>query len=91
MSETTGNSSNHTAKAIGSGNGTHSEQQTAASSQPPGDGAMAALGELICRLNPYTRLPPDATTGERTGKMELRYAAGTQARCEISGGGRREP
>src|SRR6266568_4286418 len=33
--------------------------------------SMAALGELICRLNPYTDLPPDATTGEQTGEMEI--------------------
>jgi hypothetical protein len=32
---------------------------------------MAALGELICRLNPYTELPQDKTTGLSTGEMEV--------------------
>jgi len=33
---------------------------------------MAALGELICRLNPYTELPEDRQTGLKTGEMELK-------------------
>ncbi len=37
----------------------------------PQDPEMAALGELICRLNPYTRLPPDQTTGLSTGDMQV--------------------
>jgi len=37
----------------------------------PRDDGMAALGELICRLNPYTELPVDMTTGVQTGKMEV--------------------
>lgn len=32
---------------------------------------MCALGELICRLNPYTKLPKDPTTGLSTGGMEI--------------------
>ena len=32
---------------------------------------MAALGELICRLNPYTELPFDKTANMQTGKMEV--------------------
>jgi hypothetical protein len=35
------------------------------------DPGMAALGELICRLNPYTDLPKDPTTGRKTGDMQL--------------------
>jgi hypothetical protein len=35
------------------------------------DTGMNALGELICRLNPYTRLPKDPTTGLQTGLMEV--------------------
>lgn len=35
------------------------------------DPGMAALGELICRLNPYTRLPDDPATGLQTGFMEV--------------------
>jgi hypothetical protein len=35
------------------------------------DDEMAALGELICRLNPLTNLPPDPATGKRTGDMRL--------------------
>jgi len=38
--------------------------------QPHADDMMA-LGELVCRLNPYTDLPWDATTKTRTGKMEV--------------------
>jgi hypothetical protein len=33
---------------------------------------MAALGELICRLNPYTQLPKDPTTALCTGEMEAK-------------------
>lgn len=32
---------------------------------------MDALGELICRLNPYTELPKDPTSGVATGEMQL--------------------
>jgi hypothetical protein len=32
---------------------------------------MGALGELICRLNPYTELPFDKTNNMQTGKMEV--------------------
>jgi hypothetical protein len=32
---------------------------------------MDALGELICRLNPYTELPEDQTTGLSTGDMAV--------------------
>jgi hypothetical protein len=46
---------------VPNGNGDHDET---------GDG-MAALGELICRLNPYTRLPEDRATGLSTGDMQL--------------------
>ena len=38
---------------------------------PPANGAMAALGELICRLNPYTELPYDNATNMGTGPMEV--------------------
>jgi hypothetical protein len=33
--------------------------------------AMDAVGELICRLNPYTRLPPNPNTGLSTGLMAI--------------------
>lgn len=33
---------------------------------------MCALGELICRLNPYTKLPKNQTTGLTTFGMEVR-------------------
>jgi hypothetical protein len=33
---------------------------------------MNALGELICRLNPYTELPHDTTSGLATGEMQLK-------------------
>jgi hypothetical protein len=36
-----------------------------------GDSGMAALGELICRLNPYTGQPWSNTTGFKTGKMAV--------------------
>ncbi len=32
---------------------------------------MAALGQLICRLNPYTELPKDNATGMETGEMQV--------------------
>jgi hypothetical protein len=32
---------------------------------------MAALGELICRMNPYTNQPYSDTIGFRTGEMEV--------------------
>ncbi len=32
---------------------------------------MAALGDLICRLNPYTRLPTNPNTGLSTGFMSI--------------------
>lgn len=32
---------------------------------------MAALGDLICRLNPYTRLPTNPSTGLSTGFMSI--------------------
>ena len=35
------------------------------------DAGMAALGELICRLNPYTNQPYSDTIGFRTGEMEV--------------------
>jgi hypothetical protein len=35
------------------------------------DSGMTALGELICRLNPYTELPFDKTSNMQTGKMEV--------------------
>jgi len=35
------------------------------------DTGMGALGELICRLNPYTRLPTSPTTGLSTGLMAV--------------------
>ncbi len=38
---------------------------------PPPDPVMGALGELICRLNPYTRLPADPTSGLSTGDMQV--------------------
>jgi hypothetical protein len=38
---------------------------------------MAALGELICRLNPYTELPVNQTTGQSTGEMEVATLPGT--------------
>jgi hypothetical protein len=45
------------------------------------DHGMDALGELICRLNPYTELPPDPTSGLSTGQMEVQTipAGGTVA------------
>lgn len=51
--------------------GTNGSETQELQSVGNGDGgAMAALGELICRLNPYTRLK-DANTGEETGDMEV--------------------
>jgi hypothetical protein len=44
------------------------------SATTPGDGSdptMAAMGELICRLNPYTRLPQNEDSGLSTGDMEV--------------------
>ncbi len=35
------------------------------------DPGMDALGELICRLNPYTRLPENPNTGLSTGDMMI--------------------
>jgi hypothetical protein len=35
------------------------------------DAGMAALGELICRMNPYTNQPYSDTIGFRTGEMEV--------------------
>jgi hypothetical protein len=35
------------------------------------DPGMNALGELICRLNPYTRLPTNPNTGLSTGFMKI--------------------
>ena len=35
------------------------------------DNGMAALGELICRLNPYTELPKDSATGLETDEMQV--------------------
>jgi hypothetical protein len=32
---------------------------------------MVALGELICGINPYARLPTDPTSGLSTGNMEV--------------------
>ena len=32
---------------------------------------MAALGALICRLNPYTQLPFDSAANMQTGPMEV--------------------
>ena len=32
---------------------------------------MAALGELICRMNPYTKQPYSDTIGFQTGEMEV--------------------
>jgi hypothetical protein len=43
------------------------------------DSGMTALGELICRLNPYTRLPKDPATGLKTGDMQLRMLPDAQA------------
>jgi hypothetical protein len=50
-----------------------------------GGGGMAALGELICRLNPYTELPLDATTGEQTGKMEVRMLPPASVSTKLRG------
>jgi hypothetical protein len=33
---------------------------------------MDALGELICRLNPYTELPKDPTSGLASREMQLK-------------------
>jgi hypothetical protein len=48
--------------------------QTTQENGPPDEANhqdMCALGELICRLNPYTNLPKDPTTGLKTGGMEI--------------------
>jgi hypothetical protein len=60
-----------TQTATGSGNGTQPGQQPGGGGPPPPNGAMAALGELICRLNPYTELPYDSATHMETGPMEV--------------------
>lgn len=39
---------------------------------------MCALGELICRLNPYTRLRKDPVTGQSTSGMAIEPAANAQ-------------
>ncbi|MGC1409728.1 MAG: hypothetical protein WA864_12370 [Acetobacteraceae bacterium] len=53
---------------IGSGPVTPSNASTASGGS---DSGMGALGELICRLNPYTELPFDKTNNMQTGKMEV--------------------
>ena len=47
------------------------KQKRATNGAQHGDDAMGALGELICRLNPYTELPPDPVTKLKTGRMEV--------------------
>jgi hypothetical protein len=32
---------------------------------------MTALGQIICKMDPYTELPPDQVTGHSTGTMQL--------------------
>jgi hypothetical protein len=47
---------------------------TAAPTRAPTDqknAGMDALGDLICRINPYTRLPTNQNTGLSTGLMEI--------------------
>lgn len=47
-----------------------SQTATLASARPyKRDPGMDALGELICRLNPYTELPVNPNTGLSTGDM----------------------
>lgn len=54
------------------GNGAQPRPQTGTNGTAPHIGpAMAALGELICRLNPYTELPYDSATHMETGPMEV--------------------
>lgn len=48
------------------------------------DDPMTALGELICRLNPYTRLPADPTTGLKTGDMQVRMLPEAQSGYQAS-------
>jgi hypothetical protein len=64
MSETQANPQSGNGKTVGgpqlNGNGASHDGS-----------AMAALGELICRLNPYTKLPFDPTTNMQTGPMEV--------------------
>ena len=56
----------------GSGNGTtQASQQSDGNKAPHVGGAMAALGALICRLNPYTQLPFDSAANMQTGPMEV--------------------
>lgn len=43
--------------------------------QQPAPGSLAALGELICRLNPYTEIPPDQKAGQVNVVVEENYGA----------------
>jgi hypothetical protein len=49
----------------------------ASGGDPPAP-SMVALGELICRINPYTRLPADQTSGLSTGNMEVEMLPAAQ-------------
>lgn len=67
---------NGAAKALTTGAGKPSTAGAATaatvSAQPSKhDPGMDALGDLICRLNPYTRLPTNPTTGLSTGLMSI--------------------
>ncbi len=46
-------------------------RKKAAHNAMPHANDMCALGELICRLNPYTKLPKDPTTGLTTAGMRI--------------------
>jgi hypothetical protein len=59
-----------TGNASGNGSAESAQGSVATSSQPVSD-QMAALGELICRLNPYTEVPYDKDTNMGTGPMEV--------------------
>jgi len=68
-----------TVTSNGSNNGgTQAAQQTGSNAAPAHGSQMAALGELICRLNPYTDLPPDPITKLQTGRMEVQTQTALQ-------------
>lgn len=71
MSET-GQPASGSQPGAGSGNGSaQPSQQPGPNGAPPGNDAMLALGDLVCRLNPYTNLDFDSTTNMATGPMEV--------------------
>jgi len=63
--------SDRAATQSGAGNSTTSSATTDATAGSGVNAGMSALGDLICRLNPYTRLPTNPNTGLSTGFMSI--------------------